>query len=62
MADPVKPSCATCQFFDQTGNTRMNPKPAGLCRISPPTPQGGWPIVRVEDWCGKHQPMPQPAS
>ena len=46
-----KPKCETCRYYDDR---------VGECRINPPTiipghPDGIWPIVETDGWCGEHE-------
>lgn len=60
MAD--RPTCATCRFFDPH---EEDPIHYGLCRVAPPIVVAGvtrWPLVKTEDWCGKHDAPKDPAA
>ncbi len=53
-------NCKSCTYFEQTDAIgKVTTGKAGLCRYNPPlimetmTPVAQWPVVRVEDWCGK---------
>ncbi len=59
-------NCGNCKYMDPRAEVK-------LCRRSPPTygpvvvpvkqgvmavqMHGGWPQVKLEDWCGEHVPM-----
>ena len=49
--------CRECRFFhhyplDQEAMRLIS----GQCRRRPPSPDGGFPEVKPEDWCGKFRP------
>ena len=53
-------NCKACNYFEQSDAIeRVATGKAGLCRYNPPliienmTPVAQWPVVQVEDWCGK---------
>ena len=53
-------NCRACSYFDQTGAIeKVAYGLAGFCRYNPPlimetmTPVAQWPVVQVQDWCGK---------
>lgn len=55
-----KKNCKVCTYFEQTDAIeRVASGTVGLCRYNPPlimesmTPVAQWPVVQVEDWCGK---------
>ena len=52
--------CESCAYFEQTDAIeKVVSKSAGLCRYNPPlimetmAPVAQWPVVQVNDWCGK---------
>ena len=52
--------CEVCNFFERTDAIeRVAAGRVGLCRYNPPlimenmSPVAQWPVVNVEDWCGK---------
>ena len=56
----TKRICKFCNYFEQVDAIeKMTRGKAGLCRYNPPlmmenmTPVAQWPVVQIEDWCGK---------
>ena len=63
------PACKDCRFFNAMNQDPLRPDGDSLrgeCRLNPPTiiPSGiqsaEWPVVDVNDWCGKFEPKIQP--
>lgn len=51
MAD----QCNICKFYRlRTLGTAPDTATVGECRVIEPTPDKGWPRVKVDDWCGKY--------
>ena len=55
----MNPSCETCRFFHALSSACRNRPPTAFLvpgRDGQPAIMGGWPPVRPEQWCGKHEP------
>ena len=48
-----RPTCKTCRFLDDAGYN-------GYCHRRAPDVDRRWPLMSYGDWCGEHEPKPEP--
>lgn len=55
----MNPTCETCRWWREEEPNSSGQR-LGSCRKSEPA--RGWYTTYAVDWCGEHQPKPQPVN
>ena len=50
--------CDFCRWWDKRKFVADGDNDRGICRVDSPKIEGGWPVTRHDDFCGKyfHEP------
>lgn len=52
----VLKGCGTCRYADTV--IVDDDRPEVICRRFPPSGDGGWPAMDIDDWCGEWTARP----